>query len=246
MKPLVNLLLLSLPYAAAAQPAAAQPAAAQSAPDSPRHWLSFSIDRSGSLPVHYGIRLEEGTGHGFYSMEGTASSDAAPSAAAAASKEVPISVDEPTLKKLLVAVPFVKAHRCETHAKHLAQTGTKTLRYAGDGAVAECTYNYSDDDRVNTATSLFLALGETLQYGDRLAAKLRFDRLGLDAEVASLQSALDSGQAMQVGNIAPVLEAIQNDERVMERVRRKAARLLEGAGIAPAQASAGKDGSSDR
>ncbi|MDQ2804772.1 MAG: hypothetical protein M3Y41_19625, partial [Pseudomonadota bacterium] len=163
------MLLLILPYAAAAQPG----------PGLPGHWLSFSIDRSGSPPLHYVIRLDERTGRGFYSMEQAGAGEIPPNPAASA-KDMPISVDEPTLAKMLAAVPFVKAHRCETHNKHLAQTGTKTLRYSQNGGqngaqggeVAECTYNYSDDDRVNTATSLFLALGETMQYGDRLAAKL--------------------------------------------------------------------------
>ncbi|HLI77245.1 MAG TPA: hypothetical protein VKV02_09895, partial [Acidobacteriaceae bacterium] len=102
-------------------------------------------------------------------------------------------------------------------------------------------YNYSDDDRVNDATTAFEAVAETLQYGDRLAAKLRFDRLGLDTEVDGLQAAVTEGRALEVGNIAPILQTISDDERVMDRVRRKAARLLQGAGMG--QMAAGADSS---
>ena len=147
--------------------------------------------------------------------------------------EVPIAVPPAVLQRVFAAVPLVRSNRCESHRKNIAQTGTKTLRLLRDGALAECSYNYSEDDRVNAATTVFEAIAETMQYGERLRAKLRFDRLGLDAEMDGLQAALDDGRALEVGNIAPVLQAIQGDDRVMERVRRKAAHLLESAGVLP-------------
>ena len=192
--------------------------------------LSFTLDR-GTPAAHYTIRVGEGTGHGVYHAE-------APSAGAAGS-DASLAVDPSLLKRLFAAVPLVKSGRCETHNKHIAQTGTKTLRYEAEGARAECTYNYSDEDRVNTATAVFEGLGETMRYGELLAAKLRFDRLGLDVEMDNLTGALAEGRALEPGNIAPVLQAIQNDDRVMDRVRRKAAHLLEGAGIPLAQGTGG-------
>ncbi len=140
-------------------------------------------------------------------------------------------------KKLFAAVPMVEGGRCETHNKGIAKTGVKTLRYAGSGPEARCVYNFSDDDRVNDATSAFEAIAQTMQYGDRLASKLRFDRLGLDDELDGLLSAVSEGRALEVGNIAPLLQTISQDERVMDRVRRKAERLLQGAG--PAQTASG-------
>lgn len=191
--------------------------------------LSFSLDRAGSPPAQYAVRVDEHTGQGtFRDTSSPAVSGAASDGKAA---EVPITVSPELLKKLFAAVPDVRSGHCETHSKKIAQTGAKTLRYEGEGAPAECTYNYSDDERVNTATSLFEAIGETMQFGDRLASRLRFDRLGLDLEMDNLQSAITDGRAVEVGNIAPVLRAIQNDERVMERVRRKAAHTLERAGV---------------
>lgn len=188
--------------------------------------LSFKLDRPGTPPSQYSIVVDETTGRGTYRDE----SPKAPgdTGAAVASAELPLSIEAGTLKKLLAAIPLVLSGRCETHMKKIAQTGTKILRYERDGKTSECTYNYSDEERVNTATSQFESIGETMQYGDRLAAKLRFDRLGLDTEVDGLQSALTEGRAVDVGNIAPVLQSIQNDDRVMDRVRRKVARILTG------------------
>jgi hypothetical protein len=73
-----------------------------------------------------------------------------------------------------------------------------------------------------------------MQYGDRLQREHRYDRLGLDAEIDSLTSEAQADRAIELQNIAPVLQSILEDDRVMERVRRKAGRLLQLAGVAPA------------
>ena len=205
--------------------------------------MSFQLDRQGPPLLRYLIRVDETTGRGSYQAQDAPGSQ--PGASGSASAEVPITVSAVTLKKMFAAAPLVKGNRCETHIKKIAQTGAKTLRYEFNGSSSECHYNYSDEERVNAATTAFEAVGETMQFGDRLSAKLRFDRLGLDVEMDNLQSALSDGRALMVENIAPVLQSIQNDERVMDRVRRKAARVLESAGVLPAQTPA-VPASSDR
>lgn len=210
-------------------------------------WLSFSLERPAGAPVHYTIRVEQESGNGFYRNDAavpagsTAVQGNTPGAAGRA--ERPIVVESATVKKMFAAVPLVKSNRCDAHNKNVAQTGVKTLRYTSDASAYECTYNYALDDRVNNATALFEAVAETLQYGDRLASKLRFDRLGLDAEIDNLQNALNEGRALGVVNIAPVLQAIEGDERVMERVRRKATHLLQSASGATTQATGERDSS---
>ena len=77
-----------------------------------------------------------------------------------------------------------------------------------------------------------MAMAETLQMGERLAHERRFDRLGLDATLDSLIDEVKGGRAIEVQNIAPVLQGIVGDERLMERVRSKAAHLLESASMA--------------
>ena len=197
--------------------------------------LSFKLNRPGAPPAQFTIMVNEMTGRGTYHAEAP-TPDGAP-VELARSAETPLVVEPATLRKLLAAIPLVLSGRCETHMKKIAQTGTKILRYEREGKTSECTYNYSDEQRVNEATSQFEAIGETMQYGDRLAAKLRFDRLGLDAEVDELGNALAGGRAVGVGNIAPILKTIEDDDRVMDRVRRKIARMLTGAGGAAGQPS---------
>ncbi len=189
--------------------------------------LTFSMDRPGPPLTQYSIRVEESSGRGFFHTGTLPPGAATPAVGDATKVELPITVSAPLVRKVFAAVPLVKSQRCDGHNKNIAQTGLKTLRYMQGGIVSECTYNYAADDRVNAATAIFEALAETMQYGEKLSSKLRFDRLGLDVEMDNLQTALTQGRALEVGNIAPVLASIQNDDRVMERVRRKASHLLE-------------------
>lgn len=199
----------------------------------PGSTLLFSLDRGSAAAGQYMIELDGKSGDGFYAPHLPAGLTGAGGAKPA--DAMAIHVSEPVLRKLLAAVPVVKGQHCDAHNKSVAKTGVKTLRYVAEDKAVECTYNYSNEDRVNDATSVLEAIAETMQFGDRLASKLRFDRLGLDAEVDDLQSALTDGRALEVENIAPVLQSITNDERVMDRVRRKTARLLEGVGQAQAR-----------
>lgn len=197
--------------------------------------LQFSLDRAGPPATQYTIALNE-DGAGVYAPGATAALvplTAVPDGGKA------LRIEPALVKKLFAAVPMVEGGRCETHNKGIAKTGIKTLHYAGAGRDAQCTYNYSDDDRVNDATSAFEAIAQTVDYGQRLAAKLRFDRLGLDSELDDLQGAVSDGRALEVGNIAPVLKKISEDDRVMDRVRRKALHLLEAVPTDQTAASAG-------
>ncbi|MGI4827384.1 MAG: hypothetical protein ACRYFU_04210 [Janthinobacterium lividum] len=208
-------------------------AGAQGNPPASGDSLIFSLDRMGPPAQQFQIQLDR-AGHGSFDVAGAANGLGTGSSP---SKPTRISVSATVLHQLFAAVPAVVNHRCESHIRNLAQSGKKTLRYLHNEGAAECTYNYSDDERVNRATDVFEALAQTIDFGQRLAAKLRFDRLGLDTEMENLDAAVKDGRAVELGNIAPVLQAIEDDDRVMERVRRKAAHLLENAGTPAAQPS---------
>jgi hypothetical protein len=115
-------------------------------------------------------------------------------------------------------------------AKNVAKTGEKTILYEESGKVAQCTFNYSDDAGLMDAIATFQAIAETMQRGERLQHDLRYDRLGLDAEMEALVAAKQSGSAIEIGNIAPILQALVEDDHVIDRVRRRAARLLQDVG----------------
>jgi hypothetical protein len=142
-----------------------------------------------------------------------------------------LSASPATVKKIFDAVPFIHTDGCETHTKNIAKTGKKTLEsYDGDQS-SECVFNYSDEEKVNVATSTFQAIAETMQAGDRLKQKHRFDHLGLDAELDSLLTRTKDGSAIELQNIAPILKSIVEDDEIMSPSRRKAKSLLELGGV---------------
>ena len=145
-----------------------------------------------------------------------------------------IHVSSAVRDKLFAVGPTLAgAKGCETGTKKLAQTGRKTLTLRRDGKTTTCTFNYSDDKRVQEAVSDFGAIEMTVEEGPKLARLRRFDRLGLDAEVGSFTDAVKAGRAIELGNIADVLRTLASDGELMDRVRSRATDLL-------AMADAGK------
>jgi hypothetical protein len=71
-----------------------------------------------------------------------------------------------------------------------------------------------------------IAVAFTLEIGRRLAVEHEHNRLSLDAELEELQDAAVAGRAQEIQNIAPQLEAIAGDEKVLERARSRARQLL--------------------
>jgi len=151
--------------------------------------------------------------------------------AAAGQKQMPLTVSVATLERLHQGERAAKSGKCETKAKNVAKTGEKRIRYEAADKTAECTFNYSDDTGLMGATAVFEAIADTMQRGERLQHDLRYDRLGLDAEMESLVAAQKDGSAIEIGNIATVLQALVSDDHVIDRVRRRAARLLQDSGL---------------
>ena len=150
--------------------------------------------------------------------------------ASADSKQMPLTVSAATLERLKQGEHAAKSGKCETKAKNIAKSGEKTIRYESADKTSECTFNYSDDVGLMSTAATFQAIADTMQRGERLQHDLRYDRLGLDAEMEALVDAQKSGSAIEIGNIASVLQALVQDDQVIDRVRRKAARLLQDAG----------------
>lgn len=145
-------------------------------------------------------------------------------------KPIPLTVSEATLQRVKLGEHAVKSGKCETKAKNIAKTGEKTIRYEIADKTAECTFNYSDDAGLMGAAATFQAIAETMHRGKQLEHDLRYDRLGLDADMQQLVAAQKDGSAIEIENIAPVLQALVQDDHVIDRVRRRAARLLQDAG----------------
>ncbi len=179
--------------------------------------LSMKPRSDDAVPA-WTVRLQA-DGAGTYSESGVSDS-----------KPTPLTVSAATLERLRAGEHAAKTGKCETRSKNIAQTGEKTIRYVDGDRTLECTFNYSEDAGLMGAMATFQAIAETMQRGERLEHDLRYDRLGLDAEMEALVAAKQNGSAIEIENIAPVLQALVQDDRVIDRVRRRAARLLQDSG----------------
>jgi hypothetical protein len=123
----------------------------------------------------------------------------------------------------------------EAKQKNIAKTGVKTLEYhgKGDGGQAvshSTTYNYSPNSDIQELTRLFQSIALTLDYGRKLAFQYRFDKLGMDDRLKSLQDMQASHFVEELQAIEPILQKIAADPNLMNIARITAKQLLNAAG----------------
>ena len=112
--------------------------------------------------------------------------------------------------------------------KHkVANTGKKTLTYADPTRHFQTTYNYSENKDVQEITKLFQGISNTIEHGRKLQFLRRFDKLGLERELAGMEQMAQNGYLAEIQIIAPTLQNIINDSTVLNMARDRARRLLE-------------------
>jgi hypothetical protein len=212
-----------IPLCAQDAPPAAQPASSSLAQ------VSFSFDRKGvPVPTYRFIVNQDATG-AYQGQEIPRSSGPVASAELPPqSFRSPISLSPATTARIFSLARQLKHFNipCASKAKNIADTGTKTLAYAGPDGAGSCTYNYTEYKDVQALTDLFQGIAETLDEGRELDRLHRYDRLGLDAAMTFLAQEVLAGHALEVGTIAESLRSITADPDVMERVRTRAGALL--------------------
>ena len=193
--------------------------------------IRFIFENPKLQPAGYVIDIsEDGAGH-FRSQPGSASSSD-PETIAPQSIDTDIKIEEPLRSDLFKTA---RSHNyfnvaCESTKSKVAFTGKKALQYSGPDGDGSCTFNWSHDQQLMKVVDDLIAVAFTIEEGRRLTVEHEHDRLSLDAELEALQDAVKSGRAQQIQNIAPQLEAIAADEKVMERARLRARQLLAGRG----------------
>ncbi|MGC2109547.1 MAG: hypothetical protein WA655_08520 [Candidatus Korobacteraceae bacterium] len=114
----------------------------------------------------------------------------------------------------------------DSHLKHIAQTGKKTLEYRSPQIQGSATYNWSQNADVQELTRLFMGIAMTVDYGQKLAFQYRFDKLGMDQRLKELVSLQDDHGAEEIEIIAPILHKIADDPSMMNISRQSALHLL--------------------
>ena len=117
---------------------------------------------------------------------------------------------------------------CETKTKNLARMGQKEISYQPDGGpAARCSFNFTDNKALASATEYLTHTSYTLEEGATIERLHRYDRLGLDPVLLRLAAAAKEGKAPELAAIRPALESLTTDDQVLERVRVRAAELLQ-------------------
>ena len=198
--------------------------------------IIFKFEDARQQPAKYQITLRsDGSGH-FISLVGNAPPDDIADLPAQG-QERDLRIADATRDRLFSIAAKEKyfATKCDAGAAKIAYQGTKTLVYEGPDGRGACTYNYSQDAKLQWITSQLVGLATTLEEGRRLTVQHQHSRLVLDAELENLTNLVHEGQATEVQTIAPVLTSIIEDENVMLRARRRAQALLDNDSSHPAK-----------
>lgn len=115
----------------------------------------------------------------------------------------------------------------DSHLKHVANTGSKTLEYQSAEIKGSTTYNWSKDQNIEELTHMFQGIAMTIDYGRKLAFQYRFDKLGIDQRMKELEDLQANHEVEELHIISPMLQKIAADPNIMNISRQSAQRLLQ-------------------
>ena len=216
----IGFVLLTLPLTAQDTPAAS------GAPTQPS--VRFSFDWPQGIPWEkYSIEVEsDGTAH----FDGTPHADDTDRDTDPVVQTFTMSPhNRQTVFELAQKLNYFRAD-LDSHIKHVAQTGKKTLQYQSPQIQGSATFNYSQNPDVQHLLKLFTGIATTLDFGRKLAFQYRFDKLGLHQTLLGLQELRTNEQAAELPLIAPILQKIAGDPNLMNMDRATAQHLLQSIG----------------
>jgi len=189
--------------------------------------IRFTYENPRLQPQKYVFTVQEdGTGHFRSDGGGPASTD--PQDWPAEPQDLPIHISKALREFMFAAARKNKffAISCDDGGKNIAFQGAKTLQYDGTDGQGNCTYNWSKNSQIDKLTDRFEAMAATLEEGSKLQRQYEHGRLSLDTELEVLDQMVRDGRAIELENIAPILQKIAEDEAVLQRVQRRSRALL--------------------
>jgi hypothetical protein len=189
--------------------------------------IRFTYENPKLQPPKYVLTVgEDGTGHFRSEGGGPVSSD--PQNMPADPQDRPIHISKALRESMFATARKNRffAMSCEDGGKNVAFQGTKTLQYEGPEGQGSCTYNWSKNSQIDKLTDQFEAIAATLDEGSKLQRQYEHGRLSLDTELEFLEQMVHDGRAIEVENIAPILQVLAGDDAVLQRVQRRAKALL--------------------
>jgi hypothetical protein len=185
--------------------------------------VKFSLDFPGSDPEHYSISVQS-DGSAAYECTGKISQDSDDSESYQATFKFS-DANRVRIFELTAQAHYFSAKL--DSGKKLAFTGTKKLAYKDGQRDSEQTYNFSSSQAVEQLTTLFQSVSATLEFGRRLEYFHRYQKLGLDDELKRMEDEVRRGDLAEIQSVKPILQAIYDDQSVMNVVRARAQRIME-------------------
>lgn len=109
----------------------------------------------------------------------------------------------------------------------IAFSGKKTLSYSDGNRTGTTTVNWSENPAITELNSIFQGISSTVEAEPRLKRLRRYDKLGLNAELAALEGQAQSGWLKEISLIEDVLRDIAQDGTIMGLARKRAEHLLQ-------------------
>ncbi len=190
--------------------------------------IRFTYENPKLQPPKYVVTVgEDGSGH--YRSEAGGPTDG--QSMASEPLDRPIHISKALRDTMFAAARKNKlfAFSCDDGGKNVAFQGTKTLEYEGPEGKGSCMYNWSKNAQIDKLTDQFEAMAATLDEGSKLEREYEHGRLSLDSEMETLEQMVHDGRAIELENIAPMLQTLAGDEAVLQRVQRRARAMLQGA-----------------
>jgi hypothetical protein len=189
--------------------------------------VTFHFENPQLQPAKYTITLHE-DGSGRFQAEAGPTTPDDTAALPSEGQDRPIQATAATIQHIFAIARAKKFFNiaCEGGDAHMAFTGKKQLGYQGVDGHGGCSYNYSKDSKIEWLTNEMEGIAATLEEGRRLEIEHEHGRLSLDAELETLETMAQNGQALELQNIAQTLLAIVKDEAVLQRAQKRARHLL--------------------
>lgn len=167
----------------------------------------------------------DGTGH-FHAEGGTRPTDYPDTMfPGKVDRDVRLSSEYTTRIFQTVRQDKILKNKCESHLK-VAFQGTKKIHYSGPDAEGGCEFNYSTNKQIQELGESLIAVGQTLIEGARLEILYQHDPLGLDKAIQYVVEATGDGRMQEISTIRNILKRLEEDPRVLDRVRKQARMLL--------------------
>ncbi len=186
--------------------------------------VTFSLDFPGSDPDHYSLSVHL-DGHAAYESSGKISEESDDREA----YQTEFTVSDATRTQIfdLAARAHYFSGKVEAGKKRMAFTGAKKLTYVDAQHNSSVEFNFSQQPAIQQLTNLFQSISATLEFGRRLAHEHRYQKLALDLELKQMETQATIGELSEIAAVKPILQAIYDDQSVINVVRARAQRIME-------------------